>query len=235
MILIDQSGLFMCSRSSTGAFRHMGLDGCHAADVAWVPDREGHDTPMTQVSARRSRTRKPSPRPCVFKEPFIRDQIDPRVKVIWEKATGKPAPFGRLRKAFQEEHCAKINPYTGTECPYRVEECAMAFLSGVQNATLPWIDDPAAYFVKLVASTGIDRADNKPLAREHHREEGPGHAGGPSTGHRARSGGDEGGGGDAEDRLHSARRRPETIGSLLGSLNLGPRQGRGPDGSEGTE
>lgn len=186
---------------------------------------------MTQPAARRSRTRKPSARPCVFKEPFVREQVDPRVKDIWERATGGPAPFGRLRKAFQEEHCSKINPYTGTECPYRPEECAMAFLSGVQSATLPWVEDPAAYFVKLVSSTGITRADEKPLARERHREEGPGHTGDAAAGDRPRSRGDAELGSYDEDRVHRARSRPETIGALLGTLDLGPRPRSERDGS----
>ena len=196
---------------------------------------DGDDTPVTDQKATRRRARKPSLRPCVFKEAFVRTQIDPRVKEIWEKATGQPAPFGRLRRAFQQGHCAKINFYTGSECPYRPEECAMAFLSGVQNATLPWIEDPAAYFVKLVESTGITRADEKPLARERHREEGSRDAGPAGDRHPAGQGRHGSGGAEDEDRLRRAAHRPEAIGSLLGSLDLGPHQGRGPDGSESTE
>lgn len=181
---------------------------------------------------------------CVFGGSFIREQIDPRVKEIWEKATGQPAPFGRLRRAFQTEHCSKINPYAG-ECPYRVEECAMAFLSGVQNSTLPWIEDPAAYFVKLVASTGIDRADNKPLARDRHREKDSDQASsapGSSTRRLGRatrpspspgSSSDEVAGDPDEDHLRRARHRPDRLGDLLGSLNLGAREGRAADGEEG--
>ena len=197
---------------------------------------DGDDTPVTDQKATRRRARKPSLRPCVFKEAFVRTQIDPRVKEIWEKATGQPAPFGRLRRAFQQGHCAKINFYTGSECPYRPEECAMAFLSGVQNATLPWIEDPAAYFVKLVESTGITRADEKPLARERHREKGPGDTGDPDTGHRpGRRGHEEGGPSSEEADLRRAAHRPESIGSLLGTFNLGPREGPSTDGSESTE
>ena len=209
---------------------------------------------MTSAKATPKRGRKPSLRPCVFREAFVREQIDPRVKEIWARHPGGRAPFGRLRKAFQQDHCSKINFYTGSECPYRVEECAMAFLSGVQNATLPWIEDPAAYFVKLVASTGITRADEKPLAREHHREQaGSSDAGsrgaGTSQG-RSRDLGVERGedpsprhvqevlGYARQDPVHSPTRRPEPIGDLLGALNLGPRPRDERDGrreSEGEE
>jgi hypothetical protein len=183
----------------------------------------------------------------VFKEPFVREQVDPRVKALWEKTTGKPAPFGRLRMNFQREQCSRINPYAG-ECPYRVEECGMAFLSAVQNSLLPWIEDPAAYFVKVARSAGIERADNKPLAREHHREEGPGHAGDLRGGDAAGRGGDLAAFRgtdpsrrvvpevlDEEDHLRRAHARPNSIGSLLGALNLGTRQGQPSDGSESTK
>jgi hypothetical protein len=190
--------------------------------------------------------RRPSRQSCVFKEPFVREQIDPRVKSLWEKTTGKPAPFGRLRMNFQREHCSKINPYAG-ECPYRVEECGMAFLSAVQASLLPWIEDPAAYFVKVARSAGIERADNKPLAREQHRDV---HQAGDDR--SGRSGHGTGRPGDLahvrgvhpsqrlgaevldeEDHLRRAHVRPNSIGSLLGALNLGPHQGRTTDGSEG--
>ena len=125
----------------------------------------------------------------------------------------------------------------------------MAFLSSVQNSLLPWIDDPAAYFVKVARSSGIERADNKPLAREMHRDL---HQAGDN-----RSGGAGHGTGrpgdlaqlpgvhpgqhvrtevlDEEDHLRRAHVRPSPIGSLLGTLNLGPRQGRTTDGSEGNQ
>jgi hypothetical protein len=191
------------------------------------------------------KVKRPARWPCIFRGRFIRDQVDPRVKELWEKTTGKPAPFGRLRLNFQREHCRSINPYGSEGCPYREEECALAFLSAVQNSLLPWVEDPAAYFVKVARSGGIERADNKPLAREHHREEGSGQPGVARRDLQPRHGGrvaavrgvhpsqgpvpevlDE------EDHLRRARSRPDAIGALLGSLNLGPRQAAPADGSE---
>ena len=182
---------------------------------------------------------KPTPRrnaaaryPCIFRGAFIREQVDPRVKELWERTTGSKAPFGRLRMNFQRQHCATINPYGSEDCPYREEECAMAFLSTVQNVLLPWITDPAAYFVKVAKSTGIERADNKPLARERHREEGSSDRRRADAGHAPGHPRDAGGESADEARLHSARRRPESIGTLLGSLDLGARQGPAQDGSQ---
>lgn len=191
------------------------------------------------------KVKRPSRWPCIFRGRFIREQVDPRVKTLWERTTGRPAPFGRLRLTFQKEHCRSINPYGSESCPYREDECAMAFLSAVQNSLLPWIEDPAAYFVKVARSAGIERADNKPLAREKHREEGPSHAGDLRGGHASgrRRGvapvrGVHPSQGvvpqvlDEEDHLRRARTRPNAIGDLLGSLNLGPRPGPANDGKE---
>jgi hypothetical protein len=188
----------------------------------------------------------PARQSCVFRSRFVRDEIDPKVKDLWERTTGNPAPFGRLRMNFQREHCRAINPYGG-ECPYREEECGQAFLDAVRNCLLPWVTNPAAYFVKVAKSSGITRADNKPLAREMHRgPQGPGHAGSPRSGTgEGRQGDLDGLGGphpprgvvpqllgdEDEDRLRRATHRPQPIGDLLGSLNLGPRQGPAENGS----
>ena len=124
----------------------------------------------------------------------------------------------------------------------------MAFLSAVQNSLLPWVDAPAAYFVKVARSAGVERADNKPLARERHREEGSGQPGdlrgGPAPGRRrgvAQVGGVHPPRGvvpevlDEEDHLRRARTRPNAIGDLLGALNIGSRQGSAHDGKESTK
>ena len=192
-------------------------------------------TPRVKRSARQS---------CVFRSRFIREEIDPRVKVLWERTTGQSAPFGRLRMNFQREHCRAINPYGG-ECPYREEECGTAFLAAVQNSLLPWITDPAAYFVKVARSSGIERADNKPLAREMHREQtGSGNTGDVRGGHGPRFDGDlavvrssnairdirpE------EDNLRRSHARPIAIGDLLGSIDPRPRQGPADDGKASPE
>jgi hypothetical protein len=145
---------------------------------------------------------------------------------------------------FQQEHCRAINPYGSESCPYREEECGMAFLGAIQSTLLPWVEDPAAYFVKVARSTGVDRADNKPLAREHHREEGSGH------GRDLLSGREPGRDGDLvrvrsadavrdvhseEDSLRRAHARPNAIGDLLGSLDFGSRQRPAHDGKESAQ
>jgi hypothetical protein len=186
--------------------------------------------------------------PCVFRGAFVREQVDPRVKTLWESTTGKPAPFGRLRMNFQREHCRAINPYGSDDCPYREEECAMAFLGVVQSVLLPWIADPAAYFVKVAKSTGIDRADNKPLARERHREEGSSDTGRSRRGSAARYAGDPPLGnskrGDRtgaapvfleETDLHRSHARPQSIGDVLGTLYAGAREKPSADRTEGSE
>jgi len=195
------------------------------------------------------KTRRPSRYPCIFRGRFIRDQVDPRVKELWERTTGRPAPFGRLRLTFQKGHCRLINPYGSESCPYREEECAMAFLGAVQNSLLPWVEDPAAYFVKVARSTGIERADNKPLAREQHRDvHQAGDSGSGRGGHGAGRPGDlahvrgvHPSQGvrtevlDEEDHLRRAHARPVSIGSLLGAFNTGAREGRVANGSEGSK
>jgi hypothetical protein len=194
------------------------------------------------------KVRRPSRYPCIFRGRFIRDQVDPRVKELWERTTGKPAPFGRLRLSFQRGHCQAINPYGSEDCPYREEECAMAFLGTVQNSLLPWVEDPAAYFVKVARSSGVERADNKPLARERHLEKGPSHTRDVRGGHAPGSGGDLAPLGgvhrerdvpapvlDEEDHLRRAHARPFAIGNLLGSLYPRTREGRPADGSEGSK
>lgn len=211
------------------------------------------DQPTPDLSHRRWDTdttpmaKRPASRPCIFRETFVRNEIDPRVKQIWETHPGGKAPFGRLRKAFQDQHCSKINPYVGGECPYRPEECGMAFLSAIQTSTVPWVEDPAAFFVKLVASTGITRADEKPLAREYHRE-GSGNAGdGPADLRHGSADGlpvvrgagrdsswDEESDADAAT-LRRSHHRPESVGDLLGTLALGARPRPERDGDRQVE
>ena len=176
--------------------------------------------------------------PCVFSDSFTKEQIDPRVQREWMEAHGKGAPFGDLRRSWKGEHCATINPYGSDSCPYAREECATAFLSAVQTACSPGIRNSAAYFKKVAKSTGLTRAENKPLARDR-RDEGSSLAGGGGGGLRpGRTPGMAPFGGvhpsqgvvpevlDEEDHLRRARTRPVSIGSLLGSNNDRAREER---------
>lgn len=113
-------------------------------------------------------TRRKKSRPCIFRTAFVREQVDPRVQVEWTAFTGHPAPFGDLRQTFKREHCSQVNPHADPQCAYREEECAMAFLGAVQSVLVPGVRNPAAMFRSVARRTGLERADNKPLAREMH-------------------------------------------------------------------
>jgi hypothetical protein len=166
--------------------------------------------------------------PCVFNHPFVREQVDPRVKVAWAERYGGRAPYGNLRLSWREMHCQTLNPYGSDTCAYRPEQCAMAFLIGVERlAAVPNISEKSAipYFRAIAHSMALERADDKPLAREkqsgtlvHDEAQGPGDARDVRLSDEERW------------ELHRARSRPIAIGDLLGSLHVGPREGRADDG-----
>lgn len=172
--------------------------------------------------------------PCVFRGSFVRNEIDPRVQHIWEKRFGSDAPFGRLRTLFRERHCAELNPYGSDSCPYSEQDCAIAFYKCVVvtcgEGTAPGATDSrraTGYFRSVARSSAMYRADNKPLARNRDvakkAEEGPGNA------RDANQGSEEGRG------VHGTRSRPVSIGDVLRSLDIGPRQGLSDDGETSTE
>jgi hypothetical protein len=200
---------------------------------------------------------------CVFRDPFVREQIDPRIQALWKAEYGVGAPFGDLRRTWRKEHCATINPYGSEGCPYEAKDCAMAFLAAVQSSIGPNITRPAGYFCKVARSTGIVRADNKPLTRdrklgtdvlpkatpqaqEPRRQPGRsgeaergayGHPAGPVVG----VAGERDIPGlfaldtDQRKSLYRARARPRSIGSLLGQDHDGARERPAPRRAEGEE
>lgn len=182
---------------------------------------------------------------CVFGGSFIREQIDPRVKRIWEERFGAPTPFGRLRRSFRETHCSELNPYDSSYCPYPERSCAIAFYQCVEKTVDQARDKSSAvgYFRRVSRTLAGIRADDKPLARDYETvthpkkaQEGPRDTAGPRGGDQAGqspSSAPESG----KERLAVRRdlSTPLHIGSLLRGIDLGPREGRAEDGEAGPE
>lgn len=149
--------------------------------------------------------------PCVFRERFVREEIDPRVKKSWELAYGTSAPFGRLRLLWREYHCAELNPYDSRDCPYRGRDCALSFLVAVERTCggpAPPESAPG-YFRKLAWAMAQRRADEK----------------GPGVGSAGEAGEKEG------RRVPGPDSGPVPIGDLLRSLDIRPREKPTEDGS----
>lgn len=162
--------------------------------------------------------------PCVFRGSFIREQVDPRIKEAWH---GR-APWGDLRKTWKTEHCIRVSG-TGhpEDCPYPEEDCALAFLQCALSVVDA--DRPMAAFRVRAKLGGMERADNKPLAREGHREGRPGDLGAS----RPTWADVRGVGREAATLLSGQAVRPTSIADVLGSYDFGPREGRVDDGQEG--
>jgi hypothetical protein len=208
------------------------------------------------MSSRTSR-RAPSGKtkyPCVFRTAFIREQVDPRVQATWKSHTGKPAPFGDLRRIWQTRHCSEVNPYGSEDCTYKPEDCALAFLQAVEASLAQAQENPVGYFRRVAFSMGQVRADDKPRrdavfdrSRDHLRGEvhpaGSQVAAGitetgPMMGHGPQGPGDPRAtspGPQAGPEVRSPSRGPISIGDVLRSLDLGPREGRPEDGQEGPQ
>lgn len=181
----------------------------------------------------------PGPRatahPCIVASEFTRDQVDPRIAEVWA-ALGKKPKFGDMRTIWRRRHCRTLNPYDSKHCAYTPEECALAYLQCATRAAEMSRSNPMGYFWKSALSTALVRADDKPLART----QGSGDPGTPGAGSASRPAAVAARpttpGPDSD---HPGLRRdisvPQHIGTLLGSLDLGPHQGRTPDGEEGTE
>lgn len=189
---------------------------------------------MRKPPSRRSRSHT-----CCFSTPFIREQVDPRVKRAWEARFGSAAPFGNLRASFRECHCAVLNPYSSTFCPYPADDCAMAFLQCVLATTERSRNRQTAvgYFRSVAVSLAAQRADSKPLARESDEarrlatkaSQGPGNTAGKTDGVPSGPGASEHQDQDGEP-VRSRISTPEHIGSVLGSFDLGPRPRPADDG-----
>ena len=92
--------------------------------------------------------------PCVFGDEFIRKEVDPRIKQVYE-AHGKKANFGDLRRTWRQMHCAQVAPYG--PCPYARQDCAMAFLHAASKVV--FADRPGAMFRTVAKRSGLERAE----------------------------------------------------------------------------
>jgi hypothetical protein len=174
--------------------------------------------------------------PCVFATDFVREQVDPRIKAEWIARGYKPK-WGDLRTLWRERHCGAINPYDSRDCPYPETECAIAFLQVASRAAALAATNPHGLFASFAKTSGIERADHKPLARHRLDAPAPVSAGArpPERVAERRHGPavsaleDVGEG----EPLHRRLADPIRLGDLLGALDPRPREGRADDGSEG--
>lgn len=181
-------------------------------------------------------------RKCVFSTPFIHNEIDPRVQQQWTETYGVGAPFGKLRQMWKAVHCTKVDPYN-TGCPYSQEDCGLAFLVAVERTVGARPDRPTGYFRTVALTLGLDRADNKPLARDTLRrtdvlKEGDteGSRGSSATrrGATPQERLEDQRAGSSSD-LHRATSGPVRISELLGAIDPRPHQGPSTDSQEGDQ
>jgi hypothetical protein len=102
-------------------------------------------------------------------------EVDRRVAKEWAFRFLRGAPFSRLRLSWKEQHCATLNPYRSVDCPYPERDCVLAFWLGVER-TISEADSAQhamGYFRMVVKRMALDRAENKPLAREGSRNPTP--------------------------------------------------------------
>lgn len=138
--------------------------------------------------------------PCMFKHPMIREQINPRLAKQFAKV-----PYGAFQRVWRSEHCSQLDPYGTGACPYRREDCALAYYQTAVRVLTESTTSPVGLFRAVARKYGAVRADTKPLAREilrtNGQSAGQGDAGAPS--------------GDLDEgpRVHRARMEP--ISSLL--------------------
>lgn len=118
-----------------------------------------------------------SSHPCMFRGELIHE-VDRRVAKQWAARYLQGAPFGRLRLSWKEQHCATLNPYRSVDCPYSERDCVLAFWQAVDQTIYNAERKHAmGYFRMMAKRSAIDRAENKPLAREGSRNPTPVSAG----------------------------------------------------------
>ncbi len=195
----------------------------------WIAGSGPDDRPVKPKGARPY-----SKYPCIFLDPFVIKNVDPRVKEAFEDK-GKKAPFGDLRRTWRQQHCATLNPYGSEDCHGTIAECSLWFLRAAQQAADG--ENPAGLFRYIAKRHALERADSKPLPRDRlGGPKTPGDVPGSGPGVDARQHPASFGGVDTEAGIDTLRRplsRPVSIGSLLGSIDARPRQGSANDGEEG--
>lgn len=148
--------------------------------------------------------------PCVFKHPMIRAEVNPRLNQINPKT-----PYGAFQKAWRQLHCPQINPYGSESCPYRPEDCVLAYYKTATDALNLAETSPIGLFRILAKRRGMDRAENKPLPRDRQVEASDRRSSDPQG-----------------SRVHGPTSGPVRIGTVLGTLDVGTRQPRHHEGEE---
>lgn len=117
--------------------------------------RDRKTTPPGDRPARYSRTS--AEWACIFKQPIATERLDPAIKKLWESRRSDRPKWGDLRNTFRREHCYRLNPWGSETCPFKVESCAMAFYTAVEQS----LDarNPYGYFISVCRSSGAMRAD----------------------------------------------------------------------------
>lgn len=143
---------------------------------------------------------------CVFKAPFLRTEINAR---LYER--DPRTPFGMFSKIWREEHCRTLNPYGSEDCPYDERDCALAYYAAVSHAqATPGVRSMPAFFRSVAKRMGLERADDKPLARDRVNRRTNGRTEAPRSGDAGAEGR-----GTAEGRAVS-RTAPRSLASLFG-------------------
>ena len=167
-------------------------------------------------------------------------EVDRRVAKQWAAKYLIGAPFSRLRLSWKEQHCATLNPYRSVDCPYPERDCVLAFWQAVDQTIYNAERKHAmGYFRMMAKRSAIERAENKPLARERPRNTGDSDsssaAGLPGDSLMGNRPGEATDPVDDETSLRRSHARPIAIGEMLGALNFRPRESGPPDGKAGGE
>ena len=190
---------------------------------------------------------------CVFRDEFVRTQVDPRIQALWKERRDEPAPFGALRSIWRTAHCETLNPYGSEDCLYEAQQCALAFYAVATNSIQS--DKPRNRFHALAKETAITRADTKPLARDRIPNDGsqrpsdpgatrahlhpgptsdiPGVAEVPTELDRVVEGLAQPG--VSERDMRRGSRGLESVHEVLRTLDIGPHQRPAKDGKESTQ
>src|SRR5258708_5012991 len=145
---------------------------------------------------------------CVFRHPMIHDEVNPRLAAI-----SKKAPFGAFQRIWRTEHCQNLNRWSSDDCPYRKEDCVIAYWKTASDA-LNAETSPIGLFRILARRRAYDRAENKPLMRDKDEAVGRGRGDQPRQG------------------LPRAATGPTRVGDVLGALDLGARDRPQPQRKE---
>lgn len=210
--------------------------------------RDAQPTPARKAAARPPRyTRTSTEWPCIFKDPIATERLDPSIKKLWESRRGDRPKWGDLRTTFRRDHCRTVNPWGSETCPFKVEECALAFYRSIEQSLNA--RNPYGYFTRVCRSSGAARADLGVELRARMRTDVT-HEGamGRAETDRLRAGPPDGlraGEGPGPDEhvvrgvdlpdpargLRGLAARPAPLGDVLRSLDLGSRPRPGPDGA----